>query len=434
LPKKLSYILTALIGIVAYLFWAIPFRSMLNYHEEFQLFQTDADYFLSHLTQKGGFAVYISEFLVQFYNNYWIGAFILALEFVLIQWLTLKILQNIHKSWSAKHGYLLYVLSLIPLLIVWLVLGDVNVMHSLIIAVIIALLFILLLSTHTSRILTRCIGAVLAIAAFIWLADAHHYRIPNMVLDVHNIYNTKTSELLDYDLLVRGNRWEQVIRKAEKQQPDLPQSVCATNLALGMTNQMGRRAGDFFQNGSEGLFPAFSKDPFSTLTTAEVYFQLGLINTAQRYYFEAMEASPNYKKSCRCIRRLAETNLINGQYGVTRKYLHILQKTIFYKKWAQRTLSMIDDGEVAIMNHSLYGRFRRMKLREDFLYSDQEMDKICGRLLMQNHENVLAMQYMLLYPLLENNYVKFVQYMHLVKDEVPYSQEFADFEKYLHKP
>lgn len=433
MKKKVAYCLSCFIGIVVWLFWAIPFRCMLNYHEEFQLFQTDSDYFLSHLTQKGGIAVYISEFLIQFYNNYWIGAFILAIEFVLIQWLTLKILVNINKAWSIKNSYLIYVVSLIPMLIIWLVLGDINVMHSLIIAVIIALSLILLLISIVRHNIYRCIGAVFAVAIYIWLAGAHHYRIPYMVLDLNNIYNSKTTELLDYDLLVRGNRWEQVIQKAERQQPDLPQSVCATNLALGMTNQIGHRGGDFFQNGPQGLFPPFSKDPFLTLTTAEVYFQLGLINTAQRYYFEAMEAAPNYKKSCRCIRRLAETNLINGQYGVARKYLHILEKTLFYQKWAQRTLSMIDEGEASVMKHPLYGRLRRMQLNEDFLYSDQEIDKICGRLLVQNHENVLAMQYMLFYPLLENNYKKFVQYMYLVREEVPYSREYASFEKYLRK-
>lgn len=433
MKKKVAYCLSCFIGIVVWLFWAIPFRCMLNYHEEFQLFQTDSDYFLSHLTQKGGIAVYISEFLIQFYNNYWIGAFILAIEFVLIQWLTLKILVNINKAWSIKNSYLIYVVSLIPMLIIWLVLGDINVMHSLIIAVIIALSLILLLISIVRHNIYRCIGAVFAVAIYIWLAGAHHYRIPYMVLDLNNIYNSKTTELLDYDLLVRGNRWEQVIQKAERQQPDLPQSVCATNLALGMTNQIGHRGGDFFQNGPQGLFPPFSKDPFLTLTTAEVYFQLGLINTAQRYYFEAMEAAPNYKKSCRCIRRLAETNLINGQYGVARKYLHILEKTLFYQKWAQRTLSMIDEGEASVMKHPLYGRLRRMQLNEDFLYSDQEIDKICGRLLVQNHENVLAMQYMLFHPLLENNYKKFVQYMYLVREEVPYSREYASFEKYLRK-
>lgn len=406
---------------------------MLNYHEEFQLFQTDSDYFLAHLMQKGGVAVYISEYLIQFYNNYWIGSFILALEFVLIQRLTLNILKNIHQPWSHQHSYLLCILSFFPMSLLWIVLGDVNVMHSLIIAVIIALLFIYLLIRTFKTNIYRTIGFVVVSVVFVWLAGTSHYRIPSMILDITNIYNPKTIELLDYDLLVRSNRWDRIIQKAEKQQPDLPQSVCATNLALGMTNQMGRRAGEFFQNGPEGLFPPFSKDYFSTLTTAEVYFQLGLINTAQRYYFEAMEAAPNYKKSCRCIRRLAETNLINGQYEVARKYLHILEKTIFYKKWAQRTLAMIEDGEKTIEKHSLYGRLRRMKLDEDFLFSDQEIDKICGRLLMHNHENVLAMQYMLIYPLLENNYGKFVQYMRLVRDEVPYSQEFSYFENYLRK-
>ena len=433
MKKIVDYSISGLVGILVYLFWAIPFRGMLNYHEEFQLFQTDSDYFFSHLMQKGGVAVYISEFLVQFYNNYWIGALILALEFIVIQRMTLDILKNIYQTWGHRHCYVLCLLSLVPMSLLWLVLGDVNVMHSLIIAVIIALLFIVLLIRTIKSKTFRAVGAVVAMVLFVWLAGTSHYRIPSMILDITNIYNPKTIELLDYDLLVRGNRWEQVIQKAEKQQPDLPQSVCATNLALGMTNQMGRRASDFFQNGPEGLFPAFSKDPFSTLTTAEVYFQLGLINTAQRYYFEAMEAAPNYKKSCRCIRRLAETNLINGQYGVARKYLHILEKTVFYKRWAQRNLLMIDEGEASIMKHPLYGRLRRMRLNEDFLYSDQEIDKICGRLLMQNHENVLAMQYMLLYPLLENNYGKFVQYMRLVRDEVPYSREYAYFEKYLRK-
>mgnify|MGYP000750805498 CR=1 FL=1 len=35
--------------------------------------------------------------------------------------------------------------------------------------------------------------------------------------------------------------------------------------------------------------------------------------------FEAMEAIPDYKKSGRAYMRLAETNLINGQYAVAAK-------------------------------------------------------------------------------------------------------------------
>jgi len=431
--KQISeYSISCIIGIAVYLFWAIPYRGMLNYQEEFQLFQTDFSYFLSHLTQKGGIAVYISEFLVQFYNNYWVGSLILAILFISIQWLTLQILKIIFRTWQNKNRICIYIMSLIPMALIWVLLGDVNVMHSLIIAILIALLLIYfsVRKLNAKHIYWR---SAISIVLFVWLAGTSHYRLPSIVMSLSNFYNSKTIELLDYDLLVRSNRWNQIIEKATQQQPDLPLSVCATNLALGMTNQMGRRAGDFFQNGPEGLFPSFSKDPFSTLTTAEVYFQLGLINTAQRYYFEAMEAAPNYKKSCRCIRRLAETNLINGQYDVARKYLHILEKTFFYKKWAQRMLLMIDNGEESISRHPLYGRLRSMTLNDDYLFVDQEIDKICGRLVLHNNNNILAIQYMLLYPLLEKNYNKFVRYMHFIKEKAPYSQEIAFYERYMLK-
>lgn len=417
MKRTLEYSLTCFVGISAYLFWAVGFRSMLNYHEEFQLFQTDGNYLWAHLTQMGGTTVYVAEWLVQFYNNVWIGALVLAIEFMTMQWLTLRCLQLMPWDMGCRYAHILTcVVSLVPLALVWIALGDINVMHSLIVAVILALALLYVLLRTTRGRTARCVGGIVAIAAYVWMAGTSHYRIPGMMLSLGNIYHPKTLELLDYDMLVRANRWEDIIRKAEGRQPDLPMSVCATNLALGMTNELCNRGQEFFQNGTEGLFPSFTKDPFSTLTTAEVYFQLGLINTAQRFYFEAMEAAPNYGKSCRCIRRLAETSVINGQYEVARKYLGILEKTLFYRKWARRTMALIDQGEEAVMQHSLYGHMRRMKLTEDVIFSDKEIDKICGRLMVRNPDNVLATQYLLFHPVLANDHTRFMQYMKLVKE------------------
>lgn len=431
MKNPVRYSLLGLLGVAAYLFWAIPYRGMLNYHEEFQLFQSGTDYFLRHLSQRGGLCLYVSEFIVQFYNNYWIGALLLALELLLIQWLTWRILAVVFREWCGRHGYGRFFLSLLPMLGVWLVLGDINVKHSLVMAVIIALALLYGAVRITKKKTFRVAGTALAVLLYLWAAGTDHRRVSYLSFSFNNIYHSKTVELLDYDLLVRTGNWPEIIRRAEAQQPDLPQSVCSTNLALGMTNQMGDRALRFYQNGTEGLFPSFAKDHFSTLTTAEVYFHLGLVNTAQRFYFEAMEASPDHRKSCRCIRRLAETNLINGRYDVARKYLHLLERTSIYRQWARRTLDLIDGGDAAVGQHPLYGRMRQMSLDEDFLFSDKEIDKICGRLLVHNHDNVLALQYMLLYPLLEKNQEKFVQYMYLVRDEVPYSMELASYQKYL---
>ena len=186
-------------------------------------------------------------------------------------------------------------------------------------------------------------------------------------------YEAKKYELLEYDYLVRIKDWQGIIAKAEKKTPDLPMSVSATNLALAMTNQLGERAFDFYQRTSEGLLPKFERNYATSQLSGEIYFHLGLVNTAQRFAFEAMEAISNYNKSARVVKRLAETNLINGEYEVARKYLQMLEKTIFYRPGAKRTIAMLGD-EKQIDSHPLYGTLRQYRLQDDFLYSEDELD------------------------------------------------------------
>ena len=237
-------------------------------------------------------------------------------------------------------------------------------------------------------------------------------------------FDKKKYELIEYDYLVRAKDWNAIIAKAERRTPDLPMSVSATNLALGMTNQLGERAFDFYQRGTEGLLPPFERNFATTQLTGEIYFHLGLINTAQRFAFEAMEAIPNYNKSARVVKRLAETNLINGQYKVARKYLLMLEKTVFYRPWAQRTLAMLGD-ENTINAHPLYGTMRQYRLQEDFLFSDRELDKICGRLFMHNQQNRMAVQYLLLMPLLDRDVPRFMSYVQLVQNKIQYNPRAA---------
>ena len=232
-------------------------------------------------------------------------------------------------------------------------------------------------------------------------------------------------ELMDYDCLVRQQRWADIVAKAEKKSPNLPMSVCATNIALAMTGQLGDRCFDFFQHGTEGLLPEFERNFNTILVTGDTFFMLGLINTAQRFAFEAMEAIPNYNKNSRVIKRLAETNLINGQYKVAEKYLMMLQKTIFYKKWADKRMEMIHNPKL-IDAHPMYGYLRRVRLKDDLLFSDKEMDKFCGQLVMHNKENVVAIQYLLMYPLLNKDLNTFMQYYGYVQSVAKYNSRACD--------
>ncbi len=234
-------------------------------------------------------------------------------------------------------------------------------------------------STSSKRWLSISICAVVAIVGGI---------------NVKKSYNAASEEVMSYDFMARFQQWNRILETANKKKPSNAISCTALNLALAMKGQLANRMFDYNQNGMFGLLPDFQRDPISPLTTSEVYYQLGLINTAQRYVFEAQEAIQDYQKSGRCYRRLAETNLICGNYEVARKYLLALSKTLNYRSWAQERLALLYDEE-AIARHEEYGRLRAALPDSDYFFHDRDYYHMLGRQIQANDSNFMAHQYLL---------------------------------------
>lgn len=494
--KKLSnkgraWLVTLVVGILVFLFWNYRYPFALAYQEQLQLFLFDGDYLLERLSEPGGLARYVAEFLVQFYNGIAIGATIIAVLYMLIQRLTWRLMK------VKSH----YILSFIPVAMLWYAMGDESVMLTYAVALVMALAVMIAWNKLAPQNkVAKVAAAVVLIPVLYWLIgpivlmvavwmmplsviyafalmllSAHYLPFPMMrvmlgisyyrfpvtlpyvlmaipvvvlllgwlakrlpepktwvqyaealllavlvVVPQQLGFDAKKYELMEYDFLVRIGDWNSIIAKAEAQTPDLPMSVSATNLALAMTNQLGDKAYNFYQRGSEGLLPMFERNFATTQLTGEIYYNLGLVNTAQRLAFEAMEAIPNYNKSARVVKRLAETNMINGEYKVAEKYLRMLEKTVFYRPWAQRMIQMLGN-EKAINEHPLYGTLRQYRLQDDFLFSDRELDKICGLLFMHNNNNMVAAQYLLMMPLMDKDIARFMQYAPVVQSRVQYN-------------
>lgn len=491
-----------LFGVAVFLFWWLACPALLSFQEQYQLFLMDGDYIGQMLAVPDGFARCVGEYLTQYYINHALGALVLAIIFVIIHRLVWRLMAAVSDTASGH-----YALSFIPVLSLWLMLGDESVLLTFAIALILALatmwvyevagkrlrvyLIILLIpllywlagpvvlmfaawvtirqfQTMDSKwtgLLIGVLAIIYALACILvssWLVPyplfrlfygIDYYRFVEvyywmflftMVLSVvipavmfwvpmlrrgrvtgcveavvllaaflllrPSFYDSRKAEVMEYDYLVRCQNWSAILAKADKKSPDLPMTVCATNLALGMSGQLGERLFDYYQNGTQGLVPLFERNFASILLTGEVYWQLGLVNNAQQFAFEAMEAIPNYAKSCRAVKRLAETNLVNGEYAVARKYLQMLQKTLAYHQWAERTLPLLGN-EKAINEHPVYGRMRQIRLKDDFLFSERELDKIFGQLVMHNQRNGLALQYLLAAPLLNRDVNTFMNYM-----------------------
>lgn len=221
-------------------------------------------------------------------------------------------------------------------------------------------------------------------------------------------------EIMHYDWMVRYNQWNNIMMAADVKSPDKPFTVSCLNLALSKSGRMADHMFEYFQNGPEGLLPTFVRESTSPLPTSEIYWQLGMVNTSQRYTFEAQEAIPDFQKSARCYKRLAQTNIVNGDWSVAAKYLQGLENTLFYKAWATRTLEQLADSTVFQKQPDLE-LARQYRLKEhDFLFSETETDSMLGLLTVENEQNTTAMDYLMSWCLLRKDLDRFTQCISLL--------------------
>ena len=432
--KILRTICTLLFGVAVLLFFGLAYPQHLHYQEQFQLFLFDSNYVWEIVKLPGGIADLLGRFCTQFFLFAWVGAAIIAVLLVAVQLLTLRL-----TNWGWFYG-----LSFVPSFLLWLFLLDENALMGGVWAVLLTLLAIWGLSrlpggwirriliiitipilywmvgpawdgTHYHRYPT--VVPVLLYAAWLsaiilpllmrlvergkWKVELSSYILVSVVMGtlVWKNSNFKAEKVMGYDFMATHQQWNRILESINKEKPNNQIGVTVQNLALAMRGMLLDHMFEYNQNGIAGLLPDVKEDATSPLPTAEAFYQLGMINVAQRTVFEAQEAILDFQKSGRCYKRLAQTNLINGQYEVARKYLSALQKTLFYREWAEETLPLLGNEE-AIARHPEYGRLRQWAFKEDFYFSDHVPPEMLESLYFSNTDNRMAYQYLLAYYLL----------------------------------
>ena len=374
--------LSVLVGIGIFLFWYVAYPHALSYQEQYQLFLWTWDYFWERMSLPGGLADWLGEFIVQFYYVEWIGALLLALLFVALQRLTLRLL---------THGDSPRVIRL------------------------------RLLTQGTVPMILLSAGWLLAVqlAVYAWLlpqwplsmamTGLNYYRIP-LHYPQWSGYDKDMYELIRQDYLVRHERWDEIVKRAGEYQVRAPFWSNCVNLALSQKRLLADRMFDFYQSGEDALIIPRTRDLTSMLPSAEAFWRLGMVNSAQRYMFDTQESILNGRKSGRCTKRIAECMLVNGHYQTARKQIDLLKKSLFYRDWAEEAEAMLGN-EAKVNAHPVYGRLRKLRYKENFLYSYEEMDKMLGLLFMNNQENKMALDYFMAQMLLKGNMQGFQQYL-----------------------
>lgn len=431
---------SVLFCVAAILFFGLAYPHHLHYQEQFQLFLFDGSYVWDIIKVPGGIADLLGRFCTQFFLYAWVGAIIIALLLVVVQLLTQALVRSAY----------LYGLTFVPSFLLWMFLLDENALLGGVWAALITLAAVCCLSKLPNG-WTKRILIVLAIPVVYWMVGCplptdrmwfgvHYHRYPTvfpwliwialisafllallgrwvnrkfkategwivpllsfalvavvMGTIVWKNSNFKAEKVMQYDFMARHQQWNRILETIAKEKPNNQIGVTVQNLALAMQGQLIAHGGEYNQNGLSGLLPEVQRDATSPLPTSEAFYQLGMINIAQRTVFEAQEAILDFQKSGRCYKRLAQTNLINGDYEVARKYLIALQKTLFYKEWADETIKLLGD-EKAIAKHPEYGHLRQMAYNKDFYFSDHTTPQMLQDLYTSNTNNRLAYEYMM---------------------------------------
>ena len=213
---------------------------------------------------------------------------------------------------------------------------------------------------------------------------------------------------LRYNSLAGKRAWNRIVTEATRRAPKTYGETACLNLALCKTGHLGGHMFEFRQDGPETLLPNENTPHHDGLSTAEIFYQLGMVNNARRYCFEALNAIPDYQKSAPVFKLLAEISLVNENFEMARKYLTSLSHTLFYRRWANERIALLKDpAGPFVPNEYIEKRYERYK-GEDYIFDYNHADFSLRQLLVEHPGNLTALNYLLAWNLLQKDTGDFV--------------------------
>jgi len=204
---------------------------------------------------------------------------------------------------------------------------------------------------------------------------------------------------LSYLFAARRMDWHTVLSMSQKNMPNSLLALNTFNLALAATEKAGDLMFSVPQTTSGALILPEDMD---MIFSSEIWFNLGMINESKRYAYESMMAIPDKQKSGFFLMRLAESELIAGNYEVARKYLNVLMKAPLYRKWAGRRLALCGN-DIAVEEHPIYGPLRSRQPKNNIKVSATNFSESLQNILEDNQDNLVAANYRLMDRMLQKD-------------------------------
>ena len=379
--SRTGLIVTALafLGSWGFFLFAYPYHLMRR--EQVNLFLFDGDYIRQTYRGAGWLACFVGDSLEQFFLVPALGSLIVALLLMGIGVVVYRICRHFLGKWPS--------LAVAAVFFIWSFLRETGNLHLTRYTVaVLGFLSLILLALQCRKVWQKLLAGVLLLAVGAWaLASPFHKHYGKPV----NLPSFNYERVIGLDIETSREHWDKVLKLSKVDLYTEEASYCY-NLALAMKGRLGDDLFNHSQNYHKTLlFPASGDQTiFSNTLAGEAWFQLGDMTQAEQSAITSLQASPRHTGT-RFLVRLARVNLISGEDGAAMKYLKLLDRTLFYGKWARSMMPGRQDETV----RAQLAEARARLPKEDIVHQSERPREILLALLDADPDNLPARNYLL---------------------------------------
>ncbi len=237
-----------------------------------------------------------------------------------------------------------------------------------------------------------------SLAGFNSISAQSIFIILSAVLLLTFSFRWQEKKKIQIDYFAEQDRWNELLsisREIDKYDFKIFFNV---NRALYHTGQLLDNLFSYPQLiGSDGLFIDKISARQAAISISDLYFDLGHIKAAQ---VMAYEGQTKFKNDPRILKRIIITNIINEKYGVAKKFLDLLDKSVLHKKWVRRYRKYLFNDS-SIKFDRLIQLKRKQTPKSDFFVTTGDPEVDLMGLLIEKGSNKMAFEYLMAFYLLE---------------------------------
>jgi hypothetical protein len=209
-------------------------------------------------------------------------------------------------------------------------------------------------------------------------------------------YNKMADLMLGVDHYVQQGEWNKVLKISDRYPGYNTLVIYYTDLALYKSGKLLDKMFNYPQIGSQGLRLKWQRN-LNLFFGGEVFSQLAYNNESIHWAFESLVAKGMNPRS---LKKLAVGFTVNGNYDIAGKYLSLLDRTLFYRKWAERHIRYLYNPDLGEEDPEIT-QYRDLLVRSNFF---SEVNGLNLQDLLKSHpENRMAYEYLLASLLLDRN-------------------------------